>query len=169
MEVIDASNAQATRNRARALTRDRLLGTVPRAHGECGGGDRHPDQAQDRPADEVLVYPAKFVHPGDEETLLRANGIKVVGVCAADSSQIKIGPVQDGGPQRVMTVYSDSHTRGFVHGSTKAFITMASGPPDDRGNFNAFTNNGSRGSLDGSFVLTHGGGGCGFEASAIAS
>jgi hypothetical protein len=76
-------------------------------------------KAQDRPADEVLVYPAKFVHPGDEETLLRANGIKVVGVCAADSSQIKIGPVQDGGPQRVMTVYSDSHTRGFVHGSTR--------------------------------------------------
>ena len=126
-------------------------------------------KAQDRPADEVLVYPAKFVHPGDEETLLRANGIKVVGVCAADSSQIKIGPVQDGGPQRVMTVYSDSHTRGFVHGSTKAFITMASGPPDDRGDFNAFTNNLSRGSLDGSFVLTHGGGGCGFEAGAIAS
>jgi hypothetical protein len=127
--------------------------------------------SQDGSEDKVVATPREFITPGAQETLLRANRIKVVGVCATDSAELKIAPVQgDDGTLRAVTVYADSHTRGYTgRASSTGVITIGSAPPGDRGNFNAFNSARPGGSLDGSFLAHRLHDGCQFQASAIAS
>ena len=126
---------------------------------------------QDRPEDEVLASGGTFVDPGSTETLLRANGLKVVGTCASDSARVRIGPIQEPGrPLRAVTVHADSQTLGYLRAQSTGSVTIGSAPPGDRGDFNAMNSATPRGSLDGSFLADkRDSGRCVFEASAIAS